>query len=66
MNDKITMPITPTTPKGLHKYDLLTPPSAVVKAWTEPGVNRRYHERMKQEVRNAMPLLGAALDRMCK
>ena len=58
------MPHTPTSPNGRTKHDNLPPPSAVVKAWMEPGPYPAYHNRMKQYVRNAMPLLGKALDRM--
>ena len=55
---------TPMSLNGRTKYDNLPAPSAVVRAWMEPGSHRAHHERMKQEVRDAMPLLGKALDRM--
>lgn len=33
-------------------------------AWTEPGINPEYHERMKTKVRAFMPVLAHHLDAM--
>ena len=32
------------------------------KAWTDPGISREYHERMKSRVRMNMPTLAHHLD----
>lgn len=37
---------------------------AVLRAWTDPGAHPAWHARAQREVRNAMPVLAAALDRM--
>jgi hypothetical protein len=55
---------TPYTDKGLIQYDHLTPVEAVAKAWTEPGPHPAWHEETKRAVRDAMPLLARALDRL--
>lgn len=55
---------TPTTPGGLATYDHIHPELAVRLAWTNPGMNPEWHEKAKQAVRDAMPLLARALDRM--
>jgi hypothetical protein len=55
---------TPYTDKGLVQYDGLEPLDAVIKAWTEPGPHPAWHEETKRVVRDAMPLLARALDRL--
>lgn len=57
---------TPVTRKGLKQFDWMTPEQAVLNAWTQVGGNFNYHFKMMQEVREAMPLLARALDRMVK
>lgn len=37
-----------------------------VEAWTDPGINREYHERMKSKVRAFMPVLAQELDALAK
>lgn len=44
-------------------YDHLPALDAALQAWTTPGPDPFYHEAMKRNVREAMPLLGKALDR---
>lgn len=36
------------------------------EAWTDPGINRQYHERMKARVRMDMPVLARHLDALAK
>lgn len=36
------------------------------EAWTDPGINRQYHERMKARVRMNMPILARHLDSLEK
>lgn len=36
------------------------------EAWTDPGINRQYHERMKDRVRMNMPILARHLDALEK
>lgn len=55
---------TPVTDNGLRKYDHLPPEEALVRAWTTPGSHPRWNEARKQEVRDGMPLLARALDRL--
>ena len=55
---------TPYTDKGLVQYDGLEPLDAVIKAWTEEGPHPAWHEETKRAVRDAMPLLARALDRL--
>lgn len=57
---------TPITQNGLKKYDLLSPVDAVIKAWTNPGSNEWWHANAKHDVRQSMPLLARALDRLAK
>ena len=47
-------------------YDDLPPEEAVAAAWTIMGRNPNYHVKKMAEVRNAMPLLARALDRLAK
>lgn len=49
---------------GLHKFDHLPPEEAARQAWNEPGANYYYHHVIKRNVRNQMPVLARALDRM--
>jgi hypothetical protein len=58
------MPITPTTAQGLRQYDRFPAAEAAVLAWDNPGPRPAWHRAMKEEVRNAMPLLARALDRL--
>lgn len=58
------MRLTPTTPRGLRRYDDLPPAEAVVQAWTSPGPRPDWHHACVAEVRAAMPLLARALDRL--
>lgn len=51
---------------GLRRYDALNPEEAVSLAWTLPGVHPRYHAEQQQIVRERMPLLARALDRMAE
>lgn len=55
---------TPVTEEGLKQFDDLLPVYAAVLAWTDPGANERWHNKMKNDVREKMPLLARALDRM--
>ena len=57
---------TPVTPQGLRKFDHLPPEQAAVEAWTSLGSNPEWGLQSKQLVRDAMPLLARALDRMAK
>lgn len=55
---------TPVTDKGLCQYDHLPVAEAVLLAWAEEG-NAPFHHRMMQAaVRDQMPLLARALDRL--
>lgn len=44
-------------------YDFLPVEEAIVRAWGNLGPCDQYHITMQQVVREAMPLLGRALDR---
>lgn len=55
---------TPTTDKGLRKYDHLPPIEAVRKAWEVKGVRPFFHDMAKGQVHSIMPLLARALDRL--
>jgi hypothetical protein len=39
---------------------------AVIAAWNEPGPHPDWHERAKSQVRDAMPVLALALDRLAR
>jgi len=56
--------LTPTTPSGLRKYDHLPPAEAARRAWTTAGNHPEWDAACKDEVRNLLPLLARALDRM--
>lgn len=45
-------------------YDDLSPADAVVAAWQVTGPVPGYHRAMQEQVREAMPLLARALDRL--
>lgn len=55
---------TPITDAALIQYDDLAAIEAVVQAWTAPGPHRGYHAAAAEDVRERMPLLGRALDRL--
>lgn len=55
---------TPTTRDGRSQYDGLSASDAVARAWTTPGANPEWHKKAQQEVRDAMPVLARALDRL--
>lgn len=57
-------PYTPRTPRGLVGLDHLPPEEALVRAWSEPGAASRWHWMCVQVVRDCMPLLARALDRL--
>lgn len=54
----------PVTRKGLRQYDNMPAIEAVAKAWNVPGRHPRAHEQAKREVKDAMPLLYRALERL--
>ena len=55
---------TPVTVEGLKQFDNLPAAQAVFKAWTIPGRNKYWHWRTRGIVRDTMPLLARALDRL--
>ena len=55
---------TPVTRSGLRQYDSLPPLDAVLAAWANQGANPTWHQVMQSEVRDSMPLLARALDRL--
>lgn len=55
---------TPITDAALRQYDGLPPLEAVVRAWAESGVHPGWHDAAAADVRETMPLLGRALDRL--
>lgn len=55
---------TPFTDKGLKQYDELDAVDAVVLAWNNTGANAAFHIRAKASVRQSMPVLARALDRL--
>lgn len=56
--------LTPTTPAGEQRYDHLPAAEAVRAAWTQPGLNPAWHAEAQQVVRDAMPLVARALERL--
>ena len=54
---------TPTTPRGLRKFDRDDQLTAILKAWNDPGTHPSWHREQQDKVRKAMPLLARALDR---
>lgn len=61
---KLEAVMTPMTEEGLTQFDELPPAVAVAMAWSEPGDFPRWHLKMQDEVRQQMPVLARALDRM--
>lgn len=59
-------PYTPTSGAGRTVLDHLPPEVALVRAWTEPGSNPRWHRMCVQVVRDCMPVLARALDRLAE
>lgn len=57
---------TPVTMPGLHMYDTLPPEEAVIAAWVNTGPNPQWHRRCQDVVRQQMPLLARALDRLAE
>ena len=57
---------TPYTRSGIKKYDNDPAVQAVINAWTIPGHNSYWHEKMKRNVREQMPVLARALDRLAE
>lgn len=55
---------TPFTDDGLRQYDNLDPITATIAAWRTPGPRPDWHERARATVREVMPVLGRALDRL--
>lgn len=55
---------TPVTAAGLLKYDHLPAIEAVLAAWREPGPRPDWHRATQQEVRDCMPLLARAIERL--
>lgn len=56
--------ITPVSAMGLTKYDGLPAAEAARLAWTRPGIKPDHHARAVAQVRDAMPVLARALDRL--
>lgn len=55
---------TPITAEALQRARQDDPLTAAVRAWTEPGPHPQYHERCRLTMREAMPLVADALDRL--
>lgn len=56
---------TPADPQHVaHLATQGSPSEAVLEAWINPGPVPAWHRAAQQEVRDAMPVLAAALDRM--
>ena len=54
-----------TTPvNDIEMYDHLPPEEAVVAAWTEQGKHPGWHVGMQVRMRDYMPLVARALDRL--
>lgn len=58
---KVTPPV---VERDLIEFDDLPSGVAVMFAWTDSDVEREYHQSLKRQVRETMPVLGRALDRM--
>jgi hypothetical protein len=61
---KLEAAITPMTEEGLTAFDDLPAGLAVMLAWSTPGDFPRWHQKMQDNVRNEMPVLARALDRL--
>jgi hypothetical protein len=57
-------PGTPVSETGVRKYDHLPADIAAYKAWNEAGPHPFWHNQMKARVREEMPVLARALDRL--
>lgn len=57
---------TPVTAKGLTQFDHLPASEAVLRAWTEPGVRPTWHRQRQGDLRDTMPVLAHALDRLAR
>lgn len=57
---------TPVTPGAWQAADALPPLEAVVAAWTDPGPNPFWHRMQQEALRQSMPLLAHALDRLAE
>lgn len=57
---------TPIAPGALARSDAKPALTAVLDAWTEPGVSPAWHEEMQRLVSRAMPVLAFALDRLAR
>lgn len=56
----------PSPRERIRGYDALPPAEAVAAAWANPGPHPAYHRRMQAEVRQSMPVLARALDRLAR
>lgn len=57
---------TPVTESGLTQFDELDPKEAVLQAWTDAGNHPAYHQLMQRRLREEMPVLARALDRLAE
>lgn len=55
---------TPVTDYGLRRLDHLPVSEALALAWHDPGLHVRHHRAMQRQVREQMPVLARALDRL--
>ena len=55
---------TPITEEGLKQFDNLPPAEAILAAWNTPGPEPIWHEEAKRLVRNLMPVMARAIDRL--
>lgn len=56
----------PVTRAGLRQYDDLPAAEAVLKAWTEAGSHPPAHRHAQNIVRDSMPVLYRALERLAE
>lgn len=54
----------PPTREGLGQFDHLPAADAIVLAWNMPGVAPRYHRDMQDQVKEQMPVLARAIERL--
>lgn len=59
-------PYTPMTAQGRTSLDHLPPEEALARAWSKPGPHPRWHRMTQQVVRDCMPLVARALDRLAE
>lgn len=57
---------TPINISRIEIYDHLSPQEAVVAAWTKAGNNECWHRQCKVQLRNSMPLLARAIERLAE